>query len=116
MSVGQLATLRVQLRKSGGEYKVYKNTLGSLRRREGGLDGLAELLIGPTAITFVSGDAAGVAKALKRRRQDQPVADHQGWVDRRQVDVGRRTSRRSPICRAARCCWPARRRAARPRW
>jgi len=65
MSVGQLATLRRQLRKSGGEYKVYKNTLARFGAEKAGLDGLAELLVGPSAIAFVSGDAAGVAKALK---------------------------------------------------
>ena len=65
MSVGQLATLRRQLRKSGGEYKVYKNTLARFGAEKAGMEALAQLLIGPSAITFVSGDAAGVAKALK---------------------------------------------------
>ena len=72
MSVGQLATLRRQLRKSGGEYKVYKNTLARFGAANAGLDGLAELLIGPSAITFVSGDAAGVAKALKDAAKTNP--------------------------------------------
>ena len=40
MSVGQLATLRRQLRKSGGEYKVYKNTLARFGAEKAGLDGL----------------------------------------------------------------------------
>ena len=72
MSVGQLATLRRQLRKSGGEYKVYKNTLARFGAEKAGLDGLAELLIGPSVITFVSGDAAGVAKALKDAAKVNP--------------------------------------------
>ena len=72
MSVGQLATLRRQLRKSGGEYKVYKNTLARFGAEKAGIDGLAELLIGPSAITFVSGDAAGVAKALKDAARTNP--------------------------------------------
>ncbi len=72
MSVGQLATLRKQLRNSGGEYKVYKNTLARFGAANAGLDGLAELLIGPSAITFVSGDAAGVAKALKDAAKTNP--------------------------------------------
>jgi large subunit ribosomal protein L10 len=72
MSVGQLATLRRQLRKSGGEYKVYKNTLARFGAEKAGLDGLAELLTGPSAITFVSGDAAGVAKALKDAAKVNP--------------------------------------------
>jgi len=72
MSVAQLATLRRQLRNSGGEYKVYKNTLARFGAANAGLDGLAELLIGPSAITFVSGDAAGVAKALKDAAKTNP--------------------------------------------
>ena len=72
MSVGQLATLRRQLRKSGGEYKVYKNTLARFGAEKAGMEGLAQLLIGPSAITFVSGDAAGVAKALKDAARTNP--------------------------------------------
>src|SRR4029078_43981 len=67
MSVGQLATLRRSLRKSGGEYKVYKNTLARFGAEKAGIDGWADLLVGPSAITFISGDAAGVAKALTER-------------------------------------------------
>ena len=72
MSVGQLATLRRQLRKSGGEYKVYKNTLARFGAEKAGIDGLVQLLTGPSAITFVSGDAAGVAKALKDAARTNP--------------------------------------------
>ena len=72
MSVGQLATLRRQLRNTGGEYKVYKNTLARFGAQRAGVDGLAELLIGPSAIAFVSGDAAGVAKALKDAAKTNP--------------------------------------------
>lgn len=72
MSVGQLAALRRQLRGSGGEYKVYKNTLARFGAEKAGVDGLAELLVGPSAITFISGDAAGVAKALKDAAKTNP--------------------------------------------
>jgi len=72
MSVGQLATLRRQLRATGGEYKVYKNTLARFGAERAGVDGLAELLVGPSAIAFVSGDAAGVAKALKDAAKTNP--------------------------------------------
>jgi large subunit ribosomal protein L10 len=72
MSVGQLATLRRSLRKSGGEYKVYKNTLARFGAEKAGIDGLADLLVGPSAITFISGDAAGVAKALKDAARTNP--------------------------------------------
>ena len=65
LNVKALAELRRQLRPAGGEYKVYKNTLVRFAARDAGADGLEALLTGPTAITFVSGDAAAVAKTLR---------------------------------------------------
>jgi len=73
MSVAQLAALRRQLRSAGGEHKVYKNTLALLGARQAGVDGLDDLLVGPSAITFVSGDIAGVAKALKDVAKANPM-------------------------------------------
>jgi len=72
MSVGQLATLRKQLRTAGGEYKVYKNTLASFGARNAGLDGLADLLVGPSGMTFATGDIAAVAKALRDAAKANP--------------------------------------------
>ncbi len=78
LTVGQLAALRRQLRDAGAEYKVYKNTLAGFAVTKAGetvagLDGLAELLVGPTAIAFVSGDVAGVAKALRDAAKANPL-------------------------------------------
>jgi large subunit ribosomal protein L10 len=72
LNVAALKSLRAQLLESGGELKIYKNTLVRIAARELGLE-VDELLTGPTAITFVGtkadgtpGDAVGVAKALKK--------------------------------------------------
>jgi large subunit ribosomal protein L10 len=65
LKVGELAELRRTLRKSGGEYKVYKNTLVRFAVRDLGIEIDEATLTGPTAITFVEGDAAAVAKALR---------------------------------------------------
>src|SRR6476661_3974634 len=65
LNVKALADLRRQLRPSGGEYKVYKNTLVRFAARDLGADELESLLVGPTAITFVRGDAAAAAKTLR---------------------------------------------------
>ena len=51
---------------------MYKNTLARLGAEKAGLEGLAEILVGPTAITFVSGDVAGVAKALRDAARTNP--------------------------------------------
>jgi large subunit ribosomal protein L10 len=73
LSVAQLATLRRSLRSAGGEYKVYKNTLARFGAQRAGAEGLTELLVGPTAITFVSGDAAAVAKVLRDAAKANPL-------------------------------------------
>lgn len=65
ISVTGLATLRLALREHNAEYRVYKNTLARFAAREAGIEGLDALLVGPTAITFVHGDVAAVAKTLK---------------------------------------------------
>ena len=71
LDVPAMAELRRALRESGGEYKVYKNTLVRIAVDELGLE-IEDLLTGPTAIAFVgeqadgsAGDPVGVAKALK---------------------------------------------------
>jgi large subunit ribosomal protein L10 len=65
LTVSDMARLRRSLREAGGEYKVYKNTLVRFAVRDLGLVELEELLSGPTAIAFVHGDPAAVAKALR---------------------------------------------------
>ena len=59
LTVGQLASIRNALRPSDAEHVVYKNTLAKLAVNEVGLEGLDELLVGPSALTFVKGDVAG---------------------------------------------------------
>jgi len=73
LSVGALAQLRRSLRESGAEYKVYKNTLARFAARDAGIDGLEELLVGPTGITFVTGDVAAAAKALRDASKANPL-------------------------------------------
>ena len=65
LKVSELADLRASLRAAEAEYKVYKNTLARRAAEEAGLADLVSLLQGPTAITFVQGDAVAVAKALR---------------------------------------------------
>ncbi len=65
LKVADLARLRQSVREAGGEYRIYKNTLARLAVRDLQVDGLEDLLVGPTAITFVEGDAVAVAKALR---------------------------------------------------
>ena len=73
LKVGQLAGLRRQLRDAGGEYKVFKNTLAKLGAAKAGVEGLDEMLLGPSGITFVNGDVAAVAKALRDAAKANPL-------------------------------------------
>lgn len=71
LDVAALAELRNALREAGGTYKIYKNTLVRLAAKERGLD-IDDMLTGPTAIAFVEGDVAGVAKALRDYAKANP--------------------------------------------
>ena len=80
LTVQDLATLRRSLRTDGGEYKIFKNTLVRLAAKQSGLEALDDLLTGPTAITFISGDAAAVAKSLRDFSRTNPLLVIKGGV------------------------------------
>jgi len=64
LSVAQLKQLRKGL--SGtATYAVVKNTLAARAVKDAGLEGLAALFVGPTAIAFVTGDPVEAAKGLR---------------------------------------------------
>ncbi len=70
ISVKQSADLRVRLDEAGASFRVIKNRLGQRAVDRAGADGLKALLEGPTALTFVRGDAATVARALAAFRRE----------------------------------------------
>lgn len=80
LTVKDLAALRRTLRDAGSEYKIYKNTLVRFAARDAGLNELESLLVGPTAIAFVDGDAAAVAKALRDYARTNPKLTVKGGV------------------------------------
>ena len=73
LRVSEIAEVRGALRDADAEYKVYKNTLARIAVRDVGLEELAGMLEGPTAIAFVRGDAAAAAKALDDAAKKYPV-------------------------------------------
>ncbi len=64
LTVAQAAEIRTNLRAADARLRVVKNTLTERAADEAGVAELKELLSGPTALTFVRGDAAAAAKAL----------------------------------------------------
>ncbi len=89
LRVGELADVRNSLREAGADYKVLKNTLTRIAAKEVGLEDLAAMLTGPTAVVFVQDDAAAAAKALDQAAQKYPVLVIKGGVLKGQViDAG----------------------------
>ena len=80
LSVTALAQLRRGLRDVGGEHKVYKNTLASLAANQAGREALADQLVGPTGLTFVTGDVAAAAKALREFAKANPMLVLKGGI------------------------------------
>jgi len=64
ISVTQAAELRTRLRDAGASFRVVKNSLTERAADRAGAEDLKEMLEGPTALTFVQGDAALAAKAI----------------------------------------------------
>ena len=82
ISVPQAAELRTKLRDADASFRVVKNTLTERAADQAGADALKELLEGPTAMTFVRGDAAAAAKALRDfRRATQLLEFKGGWMN-----------------------------------
>jgi large subunit ribosomal protein L10 len=72
LTVAQLAALRRDLAAAGGDYKIYKNTLVRLAVADGPQAPFRDMLTGPTAIAFVTGDVSAVAKALRDFARGNP--------------------------------------------
>jgi large subunit ribosomal protein L10 len=64
ISVVQAAELRSKLRDADATLRVVKNTLTIRAADQAGAEALKTVLEGPTALTFVRGDAAAAAKAV----------------------------------------------------
>src|SRR5579863_2216033 len=64
ISVPQAAELRAKLREADASFRIVKNSLTERAADQTGAEHLKPLLQGPTALTFVRGDAATAAKAI----------------------------------------------------
>ena len=80
ISVPQAAELRTRLRDVDATFRVVKNSLTERAVDEAGADALKALLEGPTALTFVRGDAALAAKALQTFRRETEKLEFKGGL------------------------------------
>lgn len=78
ISVPQAAELRSKLREADASFRIVKNRLTKIAADEAGEERLAELLQGPTALTFVRGDTAQAAKAITTFNKEHEVLTYKG--------------------------------------
>ncbi|HET7445405.1 MAG TPA: 50S ribosomal protein L10 [Solirubrobacterales bacterium] len=78
ISVSQAAELRSKLREADASFTVVKNRLSKLAAEKAGEERLADLLSGPTALTFVRGDTAQAAKAITTFNKEHEVLTYKG--------------------------------------
>jgi large subunit ribosomal protein L10 len=72
LTVAQLKTLRRTLGETAN-YAVVKNTLTKIAAKEAGVDGLDDLLTGPSALAFIKGDPVEAAKGLRDFAKAHPL-------------------------------------------
>ncbi len=72
LDVSQMVTLRRNLRETGANFRVMKNTLAKLATAETDLEGLHPHFEGPVGVVFTKEDAAATAKALVAFQKDNP--------------------------------------------
>jgi large subunit ribosomal protein L10 len=90
ISVPQAAELRGKLRDADARFRVVKNTLTLRAADKAGAQALKDFLEGPTAMTFVRGDAAAAAKALSdfRRASGGTLLEFKGgWMNGAPLDT-----------------------------
>jgi large subunit ribosomal protein L10 len=87
ISVSQAAELRSKLREADASFRIVKNRLTKIAAGQAGEERLAELLQGPTALTFVRGDTAQAAKAITTFNKEHEVLTFKGgFMDATSLD------------------------------
>ena len=79
LTVKQLQDLRRSLGENAN-YAVVKNTLAKIAAAEAGIEGVDDLLHGPTAIAFINGDVVEAAKGLRDFAKANPTLVIKGGV------------------------------------
>lgn len=87
LTMTQLTALRGSLG-DDATYRVAKNTLIKRAAEDAGVEGLEQLLVGPTAIAFVTGEPVNAAKALRDfAKANQGLVIKGGFMDGRALTV-----------------------------
>jgi large subunit ribosomal protein L10 len=78
ISVTGAAELRRNLADADAVFKVVKNRLAKRAAVDAGVEDLDELLVGPTALTLINGDAVIAAKAISNFSREHDVLAYKG--------------------------------------
>jgi large subunit ribosomal protein L10 len=78
ITVPQVTELRKQVRETGSEYIVVKNTLALIGVKDSPLKTLEKQFTGMTAVAYNKTDAVALAKALTKFAKDVPTVQFKG--------------------------------------
>ncbi|KRV50793.1 50S ribosomal protein L10 [Wenjunlia vitaminophila] len=79
LTVAQLKQLRRSLGENA-QYAVVKNTLTKIAANQAGINQFDDLLVGPSAVAFVTGDPVEAAKGLRDFAKENPALVIKGGV------------------------------------
>ena len=81
LSVKELQQLRRNLRETGAEVKVYKNSLAMIAVTEAGLpEGLNDMLVGPSVFVFAGEDPVAPAKVMTTFAKEHAALEVKGGL------------------------------------
>ena len=78
ITVPQVTELRKQVRETGSEYVVIKNTLALIAMKDSPLQKITGTFSGMTAVAYNTTDAVALAKVLTKFAKDVPVVQFKG--------------------------------------
>ena len=89
ISVKDMTDLRRRFRAQGVEFMVVKNTLATRAFEKASVDGLNDLLVGPTGVVFAGADPVAAAKVIAdfQKEQENRPEVKAGLVDGKTVGV-----------------------------
>lgn len=73
LTVSEISELRRSLRAADASFAVIKNTLMARAAADAGIEELQPLLVGPSAVAFVTGDPVAAAKQIKDASKRYPT-------------------------------------------
>ena len=88
LNVEEVTELRKKARENNIDYKVYKNSMMRFAAKEAGVEGLLDVLVGPTAVAFCESDPVAPAKLIADFAKDHNALEIKaGVVDGKVLDV-----------------------------